>query len=251
MDDEETLAINLKLFKLIGFYQIIDPNSPTLFGYNIYKLVNCVLIVITTTITVVGMSGNVIGADDLEDHDFKDLQLLFYIGCMTIVYVKLIMVMRHSEQIFHLFTVTRKSFLTSKHCKKNWHKIVNCGRQFRRIFPFYFFFFFMTGILWTSMPVIINNYTDIGKVQNDMSVGRKRNIVNLRFPVSVSTYNTFYGVFFSVECLLVSYCTFGLVTFDLFLIALLLITSGHYEVVSSAYESFDFKSKHKNGNFIF
>lgn len=197
------------------------------------------------------MSGNVFGTDGRVDHDFKDLQLLFYIGCMTIVNVKLIMVMCNSEQIFYLFTVVHKSFLTSEHCKKNWHKIVNCGRQFRRIFPFYLFFFFMTGILWTTMPVIVNNYTAIGEIQNDSSTSRKRNIVNLRFPVTVSTYNTFYGVFFSVECLLVSYCTFGLVTYDLFLIALLLITSGHYEIVSSAYENFDFKSKHKNGNFIF
>lgn len=251
MDDEETLAIDLKLFKFIGFYQIVDPSSPKLFGYNVYKLVNCILIMVTTTMTVVGMSGNVFGTDGPVEYDFKYVQLLFYIGCILIGNVKLIIVICNAERIFDLFTVAHNSFLTSKHCKKNWRKIENCRRQFKRIFLFYLFFFFMTGILWTSMPVIVNNYTVSGKLQNDLSTSRKLSIVNLRFPVTVSTYNKFYSVFFSVECLLVSYCTFGLVTYDLFLIALLLLTSDHYQVVSSAYESFDFKGKHKDGKFSF
>jgi len=39
MYDENNTIINMKLSKMIGLYQILDPNSPQILGYNIFHVI--------------------------------------------------------------------------------------------------------------------------------------------------------------------------------------------------------------------
>jgi len=46
---------------------------------------------------------------------------------------------------------------------------------------------------------------------------------------------------------MVWYSAYGLVVFDLFIVALLQLLATHYEIISSAYENFKYKAENVNG----
>jgi len=109
----------------------------------------------------------------------------------------------------------------------------------------------MTGFLWITIPIISNIL--INDVINDESQINKSvekiNVLNLWYPITSKTYNSFYNVFYIMECVMVMYSAYGLVTFDLFLIAILQLISTQYEIISAAFENLKFEYKNNDGEF--
>lgn len=97
----------------------------------------------------------------------------------------------------------------------------------------------MAAFSWISMPNIIN--ISNGKFYNYENV-RKNNVINLKYPISVGTYNTFFRVFYVMESVMISYVAYGLLTFDLFFIAFLLLISTQYEMISLAYKHLNYNN---------
>lgn len=252
MSADEKYAINLTLFKIIGFYQLVDPNGPKMFGYNVYKLVNITLITVTTVITVVGLSGFVYTSNNSKDDIFKIMQLLFYIACITVGNMKMIIIIYNAKQIWNLFNIAHESFLSSENCRKYYLNLKCCGKRFERTFQWYIFIFFMTAFLWIVVPIIILNNHQIGhtKTQNNENT-YMINVVNLKYPITVNTYNTFYKFIYVMEVMIVLYSAYGLVAFDTFLIAILQLISTHYEIISLAYENLECNVKNQYSEFIF
>lgn len=172
--------------------------------------------------------------------------MLFYLACITVGNWKIIFIIYNSKTIFELFDIANDSFLSNKHCKKNFYKLVDCGKSFSKIFPWYFFLFFMTAFTWITMPLILNNQGST-KINENIRIV---NVVNLRYPITVKTYNSFYKELYIMEAIMCSYGAFGLVIFDVFLIAMLKLISTQYEIISSAYESLEFITLNDVGKFI-
>lgn len=70
----------------------------------------------------------------------------------------------------------------------------------------------------------------------------------LWYPITSKTYNTFYYELYGMEVLTVMYSVYGLVVFDLFLIAILEVLLTHYEIILASYENF--YSRNEDGEFI-
>lgn len=248
MNNEKKYAVNFMLFKLIGFYQMIDPNSPKLFGYNIYNRIHIGLLTFTSIMTVVGLSGVFYTTSSSADNGFKDLQMLFYVGCITVGNWKLIVIIRNADKFWNLIGITHESYLSNKHCEGYSFKVINRGKRFTKMFPWYFFLFFMTSFSWITLPRIIDYHGESNETNTDEI--KRRNVVNLKYPISDKTYNTHYNIIYVMESVMCSYCAYGLVTFDLFIILLLQIISTQYEIVSSAYENFKFNAEDGEGTSI-
>lgn len=252
---EKKYAIDLTLFKYVGFYQMVDPNSPRIFNWNVYNVVHIALVIVTSSITIFGIPGVLFRADRSIENSLKDMPLMFYIACITVGNMKVLTIIYHSDQIWRLLDVASESFLTSKHCRTKYHRLVECGGRYAKIFPWYFFLFFMTGFSWITMPVIVNrgqpddygNYSTPAHRRDDHVP--KLNVVNLRYPISGETYNQFYGPLYAMEGVMCAYGAFGLVGFDLYLIAVLQLMSVQYDVISSAYEGLQFEADSGNGQF--
>lgn len=249
MSAKKKSAINLTIFKIIGFYQMVDPNSTTLFGYNVYHFIHIICIIFSTTMTLIGLSGFFFKTEFAREYGFKDMQMSFYLACITVGNLKLAIIIVNAKKLWDLFKVAHESFLSSKYCKNNYFKIVNRGKQFTRIFPWYSFLFFMTAFSWITLPKIIDNHNTSKEININENTHRN-NIVNLRYPISVITYNMHYHIIYALESVLCVYCTYGLVTFDLFLIALLQLISVQYEIVLSAYENLELTVKDEGGKSI-
>lgn len=57
MNREKNYAINFTLFKMTGAYQMVDPNTKKLFGFNIFNFVIITIIIFITIVTILGLNG--------------------------------------------------------------------------------------------------------------------------------------------------------------------------------------------------
>lgn len=247
---EKNYAFDLTLFKTIGYYQMIDPNCKKIFGFNIYNVINIVIVVFTSIITVIGLSGFFYKPDNItyEKTSFKDIQILFYLACIVIGNLKICITIYNAKKIWKLFKVAHESFLSNKYWKQNKHKINKCGKKFAKIFPWYLFIFLMTAFAWSIVPIVVNNHVASKETQNDENI-YMTNIANMRYPITAKTYNKFYKGFYVSEFIVVWYSAYGLVVFDLFTLGLLQLLATHYEIIASAYENFKM-TKNENGEYI-
>jgi len=189
-----------------------------------------ILVILTTSITVVGLTGFIYSTDVYINNDFEDMQLLFYIACITVSNIKVVIIIYNSDEIRKLFDLSHESFLSNKYCKKKY-QMKNFKKQSVRTFVWYIFFFYSTALLWILLPntKIIDETTNM--------IIRKNNVLNLKYPITVKTYNTYYNIFYVIESILTIYCGFELIMFDVFLLSTLQLISTRYEMVSSAYQN--------------
>ncbi|XP_060849480.1 odorant receptor 67a-like [Rhopalosiphum padi] len=245
---EKNYAFDLTLFKIIGYYQMIDPNSKKIFGYNIYNVINMAIVIFTSIVTVIGLSGFFYKPDNItyEKISFKDIQILFYLACIMIGNLKIAITIYNAKAIWKSFNVAHESFLSNKYWKQNKHKINNCGKKFARIFPWYFFMFLMTAFAWSIVPIVVNNHVASKETQINENI-YITNIANMRYPITAKTYNKFYKIFYVSEFIVVCYSAYGLAVFDLLILGLLQLMATHYEIIASAYENFICKIENENG----
>lgn len=220
-------AIDTRLFKLVGFYQMVDPNGSKIFGYNAHSFVHVLMVAFTWSYTLVGLSGVIYRPDGAPlAYSFKDMQTLFYLACITVGNLKMVTIVRNAGAIWDLFSDVPAAAGRAPAISR----LAECRKRFARIFPWYVFMFANTAFAWIIMPVVLDR-------GSRPAAGRRTNVVNLRYPVAAETYDGYYAAFFAMECVVTSYSAMGLVLFDVFLIALLQLTSAQYEIVSSSYES--------------
>lgn len=248
----KTHAINLTLFKIVGFYQIIDQNSRKVYGFNIFQLFNALFTAISATITALGLSGMFYRVNGSNDYDIKVyLKMISSVVFVMIGYFKMYIVISNASSIRNLFDVAHKSFSTSKHCKQFYFKMEICGKNFTTFFLWYYLLFIMVAFSYTSMPVFLNNNErKHGKTQN-YNNSAQINVLNYMYPITTETYNTSYMTIYIVESIVCSYAVFVLGTVDLFIFALLKIISTQYEIIVSAYGTIKFKDEEEYGKLMF
>lgn len=225
---------------------MVDPSCAKVLGYNVYVMVNVLFVAFTATTTATGLSGILrdghVSSDNAGLHAY--MKPLFFVGCAIVGNLKTFIVVRNADRVHALFDVAHRSFLSSERCRTTHPKLASSGRRFDGVtFPWYFFTFFTTALLWITIPVVVNNY---GQHPADQAWVRK-NVINFWYPVTADTYDRFYYGFYAAEALMVVYSTYVLVTFDLFLIAMLQLMATQYEIMTAAYERLDFKNGNEHG----
>jgi len=151
-------------------------------------------------------------------------------------------VIYNADELWKLFNISRESFLSNKYSKKNYFRMKNCKEQSVKTLVWYIFFFYMTALLWILLP----NIKIIDETATNM-VTRKINVLNLRYPITAETYNTYYIIIYVIEGILTSFCAFELAMFDIFLISTLQLISTQYEMVSSAYQNIALNVQNESG----
>lgn len=248
MNKEKKYGTYLMFLKFIGVYQMLDPNTKRVFNINIYALINMILIIITTIMTVIGLTGFVYNTDDSMDIGLKKMQMIFYIFSILSGNLKIITILYNSKAIQKLFSITQESFLSSKRYKIMYNfKMENCRKQMLKYYPWYLLIFIFTAVTWITTPIIVNTMAN-KEIQNNYAIHRV-NVVNMKYPINEETYNTFYYVIFVLESVMCMYCGFGLVIFDLLIFTFLAIIATQYEMIIYAYESLKFEDERNYGEY--
>lgn len=246
MNEEDSYAISFTLLKFIGFFQMINPNSPKRFGYSIYHMIHIFLVVLTTTVAVTGLTGLIYHNNDSLNNGFQNIRILFSIAVQTIGNIKVIITICNADELWKTFEIAHESFSSNKYCKKNRFKVLNCRKHFRRTSIWYIIIFYMAAFFWILLPNVVN----IDETATNNYI-RKINILNLKYPIKVETYNTYYNAIYVIEAIVCVYSIFGLILFDIFLFEELQLISIQYEMLSSAYENMVFIDQNEDGKSIY
>lgn len=228
----------LTLFRLLGFYHIVDPNSLTILNFNMFKLICILLTTVTTLMTMIGLFG-VIYTINIG---FEDMQMLYLVICILVGNIKIILVISNANKIFNLFDIARTPFLSSKYSKQINIKTM---KYFNKTFPWYFFLVISSLVSCIITPVFLNFYSD--KTQVMLIDARKPNFFNFKYPFTNKTYNLFYKEFYLIETLIIMYSIYCMIVTDLFLLATLQLLSDYYKIVTYAFKNLNFESVREIG----
>jgi len=229
--NDDGAAINLKIMKQCGFYQIFDPKSKKIFGWNVYLLSFITLTVITQCALIFGNCGFLMQLDDTIN--IVDVFLIIYYCLLNYLNLgKNIILMFKRNKILELLDVTDLQFLKSKQCRNNIKILYKHRNRILRLTNFFLNILIFGIVGWVLSPTVINYFKE-NKNENE----RLESILNWRFPVNVTTYNQYYGLIYVLELLS------GMQTMYItFLIDILLLSVGwaisiQYELLAKAFEN--------------
>lgn len=247
MNKQKIYDVNFTLFKLIGVYQMVDPNTQKIFGFNVYHFVNIVFITFTTIMTILGLSGFFYKVQN-NNYNTSEVDIIFIIFstvCITIGNLKIIIIIFKARQLWNMMEITDKSFLSNTFYRRNYHKILKCGDLLSKFFNLYFSFVLITLTSYAIVPIVLNARS-IDATQNTETI-QKMNIINLRYPFTTEIYNTFFKIFYASECIILFYTGFGVFALDLFSMTLLMVISYQYKLLASAFEVLEYRMDNKDG----
>lgn len=244
-------AINLTLFKLSGFYQIVDKNTSKVFGYNVYQLLHVLLSTISATITVIGISGLFYQVDGSREYDLKLYMRLF----SSIIFVLLgyfitYTVITNANNIQNLFDIAHESFSKSEHCKQLFYKMEIFGKNFTTYYLLYVLLFFMTALAYILLPIFWNDNGELIEITQSNDNFLMVNVLNYMYPITMNIYNKFYMTIYIMESIVCAYSFYVVFTFDILVITLLNIISTQYEIILSAYGILELRDEEQNGKLL-
>lgn len=241
------VALNLTMYKQLGFYQLLDPNGPKIYGYHIYSTVLKTFLIAVQFISIFGALGffiemnDTVGADNKKTSSFEIIVILT--NC-TLSSLKMYTLLSNADVIWNMFDITCINFLQ---CVQNSEiitkKLVKRCVRSTKITSLIAYSFFGGMILWIMGPWFIANEKHSDPLNNIVS-RRHENIINIKFPVTVKIYNQYFFAFYIME-IAIGFCiVYGSILVDAFLMSFCWIISAQYQSVTSAYKAFghDLKS---------
>lgn len=230
------VALNLSTYKQLGYYQLLDPKGPHLYGCHFYRTILKIFLLVVQFITIFGVMGFFIEIEDSDASNGKSnsFELIIILTNCTLSSLKIYTLISNTKIIWDLFDLTCIDFLKcSRHSELITENFVTRCKKSTKITKWIARSFLIGLILWVMGPFIANEeYTAPN------SSHRYQNIINIKFPVTVKTYNNYYFVFYFME-VAVGFCiVYGSVLVDAFLMSFCWIISAQYQSVTKAFATF-------------
>ncbi|CAI6373144.1 unnamed protein product [Macrosiphum euphorbiae] len=230
--NESNHVFNIKLAKIIGLYQMLDPGTVKCRGRNIYHIVtSCALLYMCLISMILILSilyyWNV-NIPISMDYFWK-VVTSFYIIYKTWI------IIHYSDDVWNCLSITRYDFTTlsnrSRHILDRWRE------RLAWLTTIYAIMYITSVVSYMIFTLAFSEGTT--PVKNpDGSIGYYRqNAINLYLIVSDETYNAHYYVFYFIETLVVAIVVLYFLIFDILLVTLCFGICCQMEIVCSAFES--------------
>ncbi|XP_025204161.1 odorant receptor 67a [Melanaphis sacchari] len=230
------VALNLSTYKQLGFYQLLDPKGPHFYGCHFYRTVLKIFLLIVQFIVIFGVIGFFVEIEDIDASNSKSnsFELIIILTNCSLSSLKMYTLISNTKIIWDLFDLTCIDFLKcSQHSELITEKFVKRCKTSTRITKWIACSFLIGLVLWVMGPFIANEEYTASNVNH-----RYQNIINIKFPVTVKTYNDYYFVFYLME-VAVGFCiVYGSVLVDAFLMSFCWIISARYQSVTKAFAIF-------------
>jgi len=233
------VAINIKLYKLLRLYHLFEPNSTEIFGYHFYRFTAILITVFIQLFVLFGLLGCFMEMEDTIN-DIEQFIFIFVNLSNFLSVMKLCVFTYKAKNTWDLFDVTCIHFLKSEKCCKYRNEILEKVRNKSiKLTNFLFGFATMTFIIWTIYPLVVNFFL-IKTDQNNLQ--RYQNIFNMRYPVTINTYNQYYFFFYTIEMILGFFILYNSILIDTFLVSFCWVLIAQYEILSEAFGSIEYKN---------
>ncbi|XP_060876259.1 odorant receptor 46a-like [Metopolophium dirhodum] len=228
---EKQYIFNMKLARIMGLYQILIPNSTSIFGYNIYHIVIVFLLSFTFAISMLFPIGLLYLRNDI-------IAIMYYMGCISnflLSCFKMVNILYHSKDIWKCIDVTSFNYISYKHYDRNVFK--NWQTRSIRVTYIYIVIALFAFFCWIFSPCIMNK--SVIAIRNiDGSYSKYRmNIFNLYLIASNETYNKNFYVFYVIE-IIISICyVYFTIVFDVLMLLVCFAISYQLETISNTIKS--------------
>lgn len=232
---ENDYVFNFKLARLMGLYQILDPTTTTLCGYNIYHITMAVFSLYLYFMSSLCPISLYYLMNDI-------IAFAFYVGT-TLNYLyscfKIKIFVNRSKDIWNFIDVTSFNFMSYQHYNReiftNWRTI--CIRTSYM----YIVLVLFVLLCWSVSPFMFNN--TLVKIRNlDGSFSKYQiNVINSFVMLSDETYNRHLVLFYFVELTTGVFFIYFTAVFDILVIMMCLALCCQLEAISSAVQSLGYK----------
>lgn len=228
----EQYIFNLKMAKRIGLYQILDPNTKTIWTYNMYHLT----LVIPMLITIITLMIFPIGLNFYKNDLFAFLYYSGLISALSFGIFKISRFIYNSDNIWKCMDVTSFDFLSS-YRRYNRDVLRKWRKQVIRVTYAYGFLSLFIWLSWSFSPLIFNNTTiKIKKDESSYSAFRLCTL-NLYYAVSDETFNNYFVVFYTLEQVIGITFLYFTILVDILIISLSFALTSQLETINDAITS--------------
>lgn len=234
--DGRRLALDLSAYRQLGFYQLLNPNGPRVYGHHVYGSALKLFLLVVQLVVIFAAIGFFAGAGDDGDGTTSPFEIIIILTNCTLSSLKMYMLVRNADVVWELCEMACADFLRcsrrdaaiERDLAKRWRRATAVTNAIARSF--------LVGmLLWFYGPFIDRGGDDAG---GTCAARRRKNIINARYPVTAEFYNEYYFAFYSAEAA-VGFCiVYGSVLVDAYLMSFCWIISAQYQSVVTAYEKF-------------
>lgn len=229
----QEVAINLALYKWFRLYHIFDPNSTKVRGYHIHRVTGMFITIIVQCFILFGLLGCFVEMEDTING--FDLFVFIFFNLINFLSVfKICVFLYEANKTWDLLDSTRIRFLKSKQCEKHRNKLELVRDKSIRLTNFVFSSAAVTLLIWMIYPLVTNSF--LIRARNPLNQ-RYQNIFNMRYPVTIHTYNQYYYVFYGIEAIMGVYILYSSVLIDTFLVSLCWVMITQFEILKNAFEN--------------
>lgn len=222
---------NLKLSKLMGLYQILDPNTIRIFGFNVYHIG---IVFISLYMMAISMWCSISLYYLTNDIN----AFVFYFGCVQnymFSCYKIIQILYYSKDIWKCIDITSVRFLSYQYYDKSIFK--NWQTRSIRISKRYVSLSSIAMLFWIIISKALSkNIITIKNLDGSLSKYRM-NIFNLYLIASDETYNRHFNLLYLIELVIaIAFLYFSLL-FDVLMIMMCFSISCQLETICDAMKS--------------
>lgn len=170
--------------------------------------------------------------DNNIDYNGLGILLFVYISGISSM-INIGVFLYKADTIWSLFDVLQTNFLKSRTYCKYISTVYEYQKKSIKLSKIIFRFFTMIYFLWMFYPIVLNTFSVL-KNQNQNRC--YENIFNMKFPVSTSTYNRYYFVFYLAEIAIETFIYISTTIVIIFFITFYLAIVAQYEIIIRAFE---------------
>lgn len=234
--DENQYVFNLNLLKRLGVYQILNPETRNIFGYNVYHVVSVFIALPMLVVSILCPFGLY--------HLLNDITaFILYFGSVNnylFSCYKMYIIVIHSKDIWDCVDVTRRDFMSYQ--KYDATVFNNWQNRIVRVMYTYLCVVSLPILIWFMSPCILQNTTVSYRNLDGTYSTYRMNIINLYLIVSSETYNSYFYVFYLVELTIYVGFYFFSILFDILLGVLCFALSCQLETISDGIHSLGYGS---------
>jgi len=214
---------------MVGLYQILNPKSDKLRGYNVYHIA---VLLVTSYICLISAILCVNGVNYWRYHKVDSSLYFGTAGYSLFTCYKMGRIVRHSDRLWKCLAITRLD-LTS--C--GGHSMEDCRKT--TILYTYTIATFTTFslICFVACPFIFGDTTFTMTDYNGSTGTYRLNMFNGYTFISDEIYNGFFAIFYAVETVYAVTVVVFINIYDILIVTLCLAISGQLRTVSYAFAS--------------
>lgn len=230
------MSLSLQPYKNLGFYQLLDPDGPRLYGYHVFSTALKLFLLVVQCFTIFGVLGFAVKTEDEDGghHAVKSntFEVIVILTNCTLSSLKMYTFLSNANSIWTFFDMACTDFLkSSRRDDRIEAKFAKRCESSSTVTKLIAHSFLGCMILWFAGPFVAEDETQLRG-------GRRQNIINVKFPVTKNVYNEYFYAFYFIE-LSIGFCiVYGSVLVDAFLMSFCWIISARYQSVAALYETF-------------